>query len=92
MTSAGTSLVPGRTLPRRTYQCASCGARAAVGEPKGIDSWPPSVKLSSAQVRLLLVAAAEYRDLAEDAGEYEHAVQFVDWVVGCLNHRASTLP
>lgn len=88
MSTHSTTLIPGRTLTRASDRCHSCNARKTVGDPKAIDSWPPSVTLAPAQIRLLLVAAAEYRDLTEESGEYEHAVQFVDWVLGCLNQRA----
>jgi len=71
----------GRTLPRsRTYQCHSCGIRNAVGEPKALDTWPARLHIERHQIDLLLAAAAEFRDLCDEAGEYADAVSFVDWV------------
>lgn len=29
---------------------------------------------------VLLQAAAEFRDLCDEEGEYDHAVDFIDWV------------
>jgi hypothetical protein len=73
----------GRTLPRSRYECHSCQLRNAVGTPKSLDTWAMRLHgapLTSEQVDLLLVAAAEFRDLCEESGEYADAVSFVDWV------------
>lgn len=60
--------------------CLSCQQRYMLGEPKASESWPAQLHLSAEQVDLLLIAAAEYRDLCEEAGEYETVVAFVDWL------------
>lgn len=62
------------------YACPSCQMRYKIGKPKATDSWPVHLTLSPMQVDLLLVAAAEFRDLCEEAGEYDHAIDFVDWI------------
>jgi hypothetical protein len=62
------------------YVCPSCEMRYKVGEPKAQDTWPAHLTMSPTQVDLLLVAAAEYRDLCEEAGEYQDVIGFVDWV------------
>ncbi len=73
------TILTGRTEARRQL-CASCRVRIKVGEPRALDSWPTRLNLSQTQVDLLLVAAAEFRDLSDDAGEYADAVAFVDWM------------
>jgi hypothetical protein len=72
----------GRHLPRRKYECESCQVHRAIGPPKAGDSpmWPAKLNLSQFQIDQLLIAAAEYRDLSEEAGEYESVVAFVDWL------------
>ena len=71
----------GRTLPRsRTYECESCHVRRAIGVPKVSDTWPAQLHINAVQLDLLLLAAAEFRDLCEEAGMYADAVEFVDWV------------
>ena len=60
--------------------CPSCEVRFKVGKPKATDTWPVQLTMSPAQLDLLLVAAAEFRDLCDEAGEYNDAVSFVDWV------------
>jgi hypothetical protein len=77
---AGVKSVPGRTLGRTWQLCAGCGGRVAIGEPKAGENWPARLELSREQIADLLVAAAEYRDLTAAAGEYESAVDFVDWM------------
>ena len=42
--------------------------------------WPARLKLTPNQVKYLLIAAAEYRDLTAESGEAESAVGFVDWM------------
>jgi hypothetical protein len=72
----------GRHLPRRKYECESCQVHRAIGAPKAGDTpnWPAKLNLSQHQIDQLLIAAAEYRDLSEEAGEYESVVAFVDWL------------
>jgi hypothetical protein len=60
--------------------CASCSARILIGNPKSTQTWSQRLHLTQEQVDLLLIAAAEYRDLSAEAGEYEEAVSFVDWL------------
>lgn len=71
----------GRTLPRhRNYFCESCKVRRAIGEPKPMDNWPSRLSLSQYDLDLLLLAAVEYALLSDEAGEYQSAIEFVDWV------------
>lgn len=84
-TPEGGGLMPGRAigarpLDRSSRLCESCGVRLTIGEPKATDYWPQRLALTKPQVDLLLQAAAEYRDLCDEAGEYEEAIAFVDWV------------
>lgn len=71
----------GRIYPRsRTYQCESCKVRNAIGEPRASDTWPARLHLTEVQLDLLLVAAAEFRDLSIEAGEPVNAIAFLDWI------------
>lgn len=72
--------VPGREYVRRHYTCDGCKVRKAIGTPKATAAWPSHLALTAEQVKWLTAAAAEYRDLCDEAGEYEHAVDFMDWV------------
>lgn len=72
--------VPGREYVRRRYVCEGCQVQKAIGKPKATANWPPHLFLSTEQVKWLTAAAAEYRDLCAEAGEYEEVVSFVDWV------------
>ena len=71
-------LFTGRITTRRI--CQSCRMRYAFGEPKPTDSWPARLRMNSDQIDLLLVAAAEYKQLCDEAGEYADPVDFLDWV------------
>lgn len=68
----------GRAVPRRRYVCESCRVANAVGKPKSSTHW--QLSLTGEQWTALLHAAAEYRDLTDEAGEYEQVVEFVDWL------------
>ena len=75
----------GRTVAHRNNvhvgYCQGCNVRLLVGEPKaGEGMWPAQLHISAAMMDVLLIAAAEFRDLCEEAGEYADAVEFVDWV------------
>jgi hypothetical protein len=71
----------GRTYPRlRNYECESCHQRNAIGAPRASDTWPASLSINAKQMDLLLIAAAEFRDLSEEAGEHPDAIDFLDWV------------
>jgi hypothetical protein len=77
----------GRNVLGRAYQatayCQSCGTRRTVGEPRTTETWYLRLReltLNPEQLDLLLQAAAEYADLSEEAGEYESAIGFLDWV------------
>jgi hypothetical protein len=77
----------GRNVLGRAYQatayCQSCGIRRTVGEPRTTETWYLRLReltLNPEQLDLLLQAAAEYALLSEEAGEYESAVGFLDWV------------
>lgn len=70
----------GRTFVRREYHCESCKVHRKVGKPKpGEGMWPARLHLEDRDVDLLLIAAAEFVELCEEAGEYADAVAFVDW-------------
>lgn len=73
-------MIRGRNYIRTRALCHGCEARRMIGEPKANDVWAQRLTLSEDQMADLLAAAAEYRDLCEEAGEYEHAVQFLDWL------------
>jgi hypothetical protein len=65
----------GRTLPRSRYECHSCHLRNAVGTPKTLDTWAMrlhGVPLTDEQMDLLLVAAAEFRDLCDACRNCDH--------------------
>lgn len=62
------------------WLCANCNERIYLGEPRGNQVWPAQLSLTPDQVKLLLIAAAEYADISEKAGEPESAVGFVDWM------------
>ena len=68
----------GRTDSRR--QCASCEMRVRYGDPKPNDTWATRLRLTQESINLLLVAAAEYRDLSGEMDDPESAVSFVDWI------------
>jgi hypothetical protein len=85
---AGVTIVPGRRLDRSSHLCAGCGGRITIGDPKAVELWPLT-NLNKVQRKLLLVGAAEYRDLCDEEGEYESAIQFVDWLIGCLDQRSA---
>jgi hypothetical protein len=75
-----TGVETGRKLQRTPRRCEGCEARLTIGDPKPNGAWAQRLKLTPEQVDLLLIAAAEYRDLCDEAGEYQEAVAFVDWV------------
>lgn len=68
----------GRSDSLRSY-CLGCEARITKGEPKASAGWPAALSLTATQRDLLLQAAAEYSEVCDEAGEYESAVEFVDW-------------
>lgn len=71
----------GRQYPRsRTYECHSCHQRNAIGTPRASESWPAKLRLSERQIDTLLIAAAEFRDLSEEAGMESDPIAFLDWV------------
>lgn len=65
---------------RSRWICPGCHERIMVGEPRATVTWPAQLTLTPDQVKLLLIAAAEYAELSEEAGEWESAVGFVDWM------------
>jgi hypothetical protein len=54
--------------------------RLSVGDPSPSATWPQRLNLSREQVGLLLEAAAEFEELAEDAGVVSNAVDAIDWL------------
>jgi hypothetical protein len=77
---AAMTVETGRTQERASKLCEGCGARLTLGSPKANDTWPARLTLTVDQRDLLLIAAAEYRDLCDEAGEYQDVIQFVDWL------------
>jgi hypothetical protein len=75
--------IPGRRPVGRhdgkLNRCVSCGARLMVGEPSTTSTWPQSLTLTEEQMADLYAAAAEYRDLTAEAGEYERVIEYLDW-------------
>lgn len=78
MTEKG-AVLTGR-ISDRGRLCAGCGERIKLGTPKPSSAWAARLRLTPEQVDLLLVAAAEYAEASDEVGEYESAVEFVDWV------------
>jgi hypothetical protein len=75
----------GRTVGHRNNvksgYCQSCGLRILVGDPSsGEGMWPAKLNIKPDMMAELMRAAAEFRDLCDEAGEYADAVSFVDWV------------
>ena len=71
-------------------RCAGCNARITVGEPVANERWPQRLTLTEEQMADLLSAAAEYRDLCEESGIVETAVEYVDWLgVDALRQKQS---
>ena len=68
-------------IDTRRY-CMGCQARMRFGDPKPNANWIERLRLTKEQTDLLLVAAAEFSELSEEAGEYALAVAYVDWLVG----------
>jgi hypothetical protein len=68
-------------IDTRRY-CMGCQARIRLGDPLPTAQWPERLRLTKEQTDLLLVAAAEFSELSEEAGEYALAVAYVDWLVG----------
>ncbi len=79
-----TGLLSGRKVAGRngapSAYCEGCGVRLTLGEPKAGDAWTSMLRLRPKQRDLLLQAAAEYRELTEEVGEYQDVVQFLDWI------------
>jgi hypothetical protein len=65
---------------RRAPRCASCDARTEFGEPRPGDAWTTQLWLTRDEFDLLLVAAAEYEEIAEEAQLISSAVTFLDWI------------
>ena len=79
-------LVAGR-IDARKFRCPGCDARMMYGEPRPNLTWPVRLRLDPETADLLLVAAAEFSELSAEAGEYESAVAFIDWVGGVTRLR-----
>ena len=81
MSSGKWKIDTGRKHQRTVGICKSCEARLMAGPPKaGEGMWPARLHIDERNMDLLLVAAAEFVELCEEAGEYADAVAFVDWV------------
>ena len=82
MTTYNEKVTTGRTLLREWQLCQGCNARLTIGEPRTSDdsAWWQRLRLTEQQRDLLLLAAAEYRDLCEEAGEYQDVVEMIDWL------------
>lgn len=78
---SGQQLRTGRLKARtRPLYCESCGVRRTIGEPKARDTWTSRLTLTPEEHDWLLVAAAEFEELSEDAQTVSNAVDFVDWI------------
>lgn len=60
--------------------CPTCEQRRRIGDPGGHFPWSPRLNLTEEQRDLLLIAAAEFEDLSEEAGAFVTAIDFIDWV------------
>lgn len=60
--------------------CATCGMRRLIGEPKARDAWTSQLTLTKREHEWLLVAAAEFEELSEEAQTVSNAVDFIDWI------------
>lgn len=60
--------------------CHSCKIRIEFGEPKAGDAWTSQLWLTKQEFDLLLVAAAEYEEIAEEAQHVSSAISFLDWI------------
>ena len=80
-------------VPRRDRAdyCKSCEVRILYGDPRSNDSWESALELDRSQTNLILVAAAEFEELYDEAvadalaggtpiPEFPTAVDFVDWL------------
>ena len=75
------TVVTGRQKARLTEKlCIGCGMRRSIGDPKPNAIWPQRLSLTPEQVDLILVAAAEFEELSEQAGTISNAVDFADWM------------
>jgi len=67
----------GRTVAHRNNvhvgYCQGCNVRLLVGEPKaGEGMWPAQLHISAAMMDVLLIAAAEFRDLCAECEVCHH--------------------
>lgn len=69
-----------RKLRNRTGFCERCKVRITIGDPRPNSVWPQRLRLTEDQMADLMAAAAEYRELCDEEGEYENAIEFVDWL------------
>jgi hypothetical protein len=73
------------SLPIRTGRLvAGRNGLMKYGDPRPSATWPGRLRLDPETADLLLIAAADFAECSEEAGEYQSAVGFVDWVVGVL--------
>jgi hypothetical protein len=71
----------GRIYPRlRQYECESCHQRNSIGKPRASDTWPAQLFIPERMMDVLLLAAAEFRDLCVESGVDGDAIDFLDWV------------
>jgi hypothetical protein len=59
--------------------CHSCRARFKFGHPAASDNWR-KIDMSPTTFRALQQAATEFDQLSEEAGEYQTAQEFLDWL------------
>ena len=59
--------------------CSSCGSRIRYGAPNPEGNWE-ALRMDEMDWRRLMLAAAEFDDIARQHGEDAHAVEFVDWI------------
>lgn len=88
------SIETGRTFVREKHTCESCKVRNKVGKPKaGEGMWAARLHVDIDTLDTMLIAAAEFVELCDEAGEYADAIAFMDWVrPDAISERGSISP
>lgn len=59
--------------------CSSCGSKIRYGKPNPNGRWE-QLRMTEAQWRYLLMAAAEFDALSDEFGDHPTVVEFADWL------------
>ena len=59
--------------------CSACGARIRYGKPNPDGNWD-ALRIEEMDWRRLMLAAAEFDELARQYGEKAQSIEFVDWI------------